>query len=100
MFRLPEYEVVLHVLINDFSDSLVQELESISCGFDLDECEEEDGVRSYHWAFEVWDSAVSAGDKLKHLAGNPNLVLLRVKANYDASIRPISYKDLTRSRRR
>ncbi len=100
MFRLPEYEVVLHVLINDFSDSLVQELESISCGFDLDECEEDAGVRSYHWAFEVWDAAVAAGDRLKHLTGNPNLVLLRVKANYDASICPISHKDLVRPRRR
>jgi len=96
VFRLPDYEVVIHIIVSEFSANLAKEIESISKDFDLDESTELSGRRDYHWSFKSWDAAVSAGELFKHLVQNPNLLLLRVKANYDSSIRPISHKDLIR----
>lgn len=96
MFRLPEYEVVIHIMVSEFSANLAAEIEAISKEFELDESTEHNGRRDYHWTFASWDAAVAAGDKLKHLVPNPNLLLLRVKTNYDSTIRPISHKDLIR----
>lgn len=96
MFRLPDYEVVIHILVNEFSTGLAKEIESISREFELDESTELKGVRDYHWTFETWEAAVAAGEKFKHLIPNPNLLMLRVKTNYDLTIKPISHKDLIR----
>jgi hypothetical protein len=96
MLRLPDFEVVAHVIVSKFSADLIKEIESISRDYELDECTEFNGIRDYHWMFSSWSDAVAASERLKHLTPNPNLRLLRVKANYDSSIKPISYKDLVR----
>jgi hypothetical protein len=96
VFRLPDYEVVIHTIVSEFSANLAKEIELISKDFDLDESTEHDGRRDYHWSFKSWDEAVAAGELFKHLVPNPNLIMLRVKANYDSTIRPISHKDLVR----
>ena len=96
MLRLPDYEVVIHILVNEFSATLAREIETIAKDFDLDEISEREGFRDYHWAFKSWNAAVAAGEKLKHLVSNPNLLMLRVKTNYDVTIQPISHKDFVR----
>lgn len=96
VFRLPEYEVVIHIIVSDFSANLTREIETISQGFNLDDSTDVDGRRDYHWAFDSWDAAVAAGEKFKHLIQNPNLLMLRVKANYDPTAQAISHKDLIR----
>jgi hypothetical protein len=96
VLRLPDYEVVIHILVNEFSAALAREIETIAKDFVLDESTEHEGHRDYHWAFKSWDAAVTAGEQFKHLVGNPNLLMLRVKTNYDLTIRPISHKDLVR----
>ena len=98
MLKLPNYEVVIHIHVSEFSTSLEDKIEAISKALYLDESSEFKGVRDYHWAFETWDAAITAGEKFKHLIENPNLLMLRVKANYDSTIQPISHKDLVRPR--
>ena len=98
MLKLPNYEVVIHIHVSEFSASLEDKIEAISKTFDLDESSEYKGIRDYHWAFETWDAAITAGEKFKHLIENPNLLMLRVKANCDPAIQPISHKDLVRPR--
>lgn len=96
VFRLPEYEVVIHIIVSDFSANLAREIETIAQDFNLDDSTDLNGHRDYHWAFDSWDAAVAAGEKLKHLIQNPNLLMLRVKANYAPTIQAISHKDLIR----
>jgi len=57
------------------------------------ETAKDEGHRDYHWEFKNWDDAVSAGENLKHLVTNPNLIMLKVKANYNPEIKPIIHKD-------
>ena len=100
MLRLPDYEAAIHILVNEFSAALVREIETIAKDFELDESTEHDGRRDYHWTFKTWDSSVAAGEKFKHLVSNPNLLMLRVKTNYDLTIKPISHKDLVRPQKK
>jgi hypothetical protein len=92
VFRLPDYEVIIHVKVNQFSKHLENEIESLTATFDLQESSEDQGYKDYHWQFRTWEDAVSAGEKLKHLATNPNLIMLKVKANYNRELKPISHK--------
>ena len=98
MLRLPDYEVVIHILLNDFSKDLAKEIELTAREFELEDSTEYKGVRDYHWTFKKWDDAIAAGEKFKHLVKNPNLIMLLVKANYDSTIKAISHKDLVRQR--
>lgn len=91
--RLPDYEVVVHIKSNMFSEKLEKEIRLVTSAYDLDETTEYQGVKDYHWAFESWREAVQAGEELKRFVNNPNLLLLRVKANYDESITPITHKE-------
>jgi hypothetical protein len=90
--KLPEYEVIMHIKVSDFSKHLEKEIESLTASFDLEESSQDQGYRDYHWAFKAWEEAVSAGEKLKHLVTNPNLMKLKVKSNYHPEINPISHK--------
>jgi hypothetical protein len=92
-FRLPEYEVIIHIKVNKFSKNLEREIESLTAEFELEESTGDSAYRDYHW-FNTWEEAVSASEHLKRLVTNPNLVLLKVRANYHPEIQPISYKDL------
>ena len=92
-FRLPEYEVIIHIKVSKFSKNLEREIESLTVGFELEESSVYSTCRDYHWKFTTWEEAVSASEHLKRLVTNPNLVLLKVKANYHPEIQPISYKD-------
>ena len=117
--RLPDYEVLIHIKVNEFSKHLEKEIESLTARFALEESTEDSGYRDYHWEFKTWEETVSAGEKLKHLVTNPNLILLKVKnlsvnkimchdinllthekrylrigtkSNYNHDIKPISHK--------
>ena len=91
-FKLPEYEVLMHIKVNAFSSHIEKEIELLTAEFYLEESTEDYSVRDYHWAFKSWEEAVSVGEKLKHLVTNPNLVKLKVKANYHHEIQPILQK--------
>ena len=91
--RLPDYEVVVHIKSNTFSEKLEKEILLVTSAYDLEENTEYQGVKDYHWAFESWREAVQAGEELRRFVNNPNLLLLRVKANYDESITPITHKE-------
>ena len=93
MFRLPDYEVVVHILYNDFGKKLENDILSESSSYALDESTEYQGTKDYHWAFTSWEEAVKAGERLKKFINNPNLWLLRVKANYDNTIETITHKE-------
>jgi hypothetical protein len=92
IFRLPDYEVVIHIKVNDFSKHLEKDIESLTAAYDLEESSEDQGYRDYHWEFRNWDDAVLAGESLKHLITNPNLIMLKVKSNGNPELKPIFYK--------
>jgi len=91
-FKLPDYEVLIHIKVNEFSKHLEKEIESLTATYDLEDSTENQGHRDYHWEFKNWEDAVAAGESLRHLVANPNLIKLKVKANYNSAIKPISYK--------
>lgn len=92
LFKLPDYEVLIHIKVNEFSKHLENEIESLTATFDLEDSTQDQGHKDYHWEFKTWDEAVSAGESLKHLVTNPNLIMLKVKSNCHAEIKPIIHK--------
>lgn len=94
-FRLPDYEVIIHIKVNEFSKHLEKEIESLTATYDLEESTENQGYKDYHWEFKTWEDAVFAGEKLKHLVTNPNLIMLKVKSNCNPELKPISHKAKT-----
>jgi hypothetical protein len=78
-FRLPDYEVIIHIKVNELSKHLEKELESLTATYNLEESTENQGYKDYHWEFKNWEDAVSAGESLKHLVTNPNLIMLKVR---------------------
>jgi hypothetical protein len=92
LFGLPDYEVIIHIKVNDFSKHLEREIESLTATYDLEDSTEDQGYRDYHWEFRNWEDAVSAGEKLKHLVTNPNLIMLKVKSNCNPELKPIVHK--------
>ena len=93
MFRLPDYEVIVHILYNDFGKKLENDLASETSSYEIYESIEYQGVKDYHWAFATWEEAIEAGRGLKKYVKNPNLLVLRITANCDDKIEPITYKD-------
>jgi hypothetical protein len=91
-FRLPEYEVLIDIKVSEFSKHLEKEIDSLTATFDLEDSTQDQGYKDYHWEFKTWEEAVAAGENLKHLVTNPNLIKLKVKANYHPEINPISHK--------
>jgi hypothetical protein len=91
--RLPEYEVLVHIKVNEFSKHLEEEIESLTTTYDLEDSTEGQGRKDYHWEFKTWKEAVLAGENLKNLITNPSLIKLKVKANYHPEIKPIIHKD-------
>jgi hypothetical protein len=91
-FRLPDYEVIIHIKVSEFSKHLEREIESLTATDDLEDSTEYQGYRDYHWEFKNWDEAVSAGENLKHLVTNPNLIMLKVKSNCNPELKPIIHK--------
>lgn len=92
LFGLPDYEVIIHIKVNDFSKHLEKEIESLTATYDLEDSTEAQGYRDYHWEFRNWEDAVSTGENLKHLVTNPNLIMLKVKSNCNPELEPIIYK--------
>ena len=96
MFRLPDYEVIVHILYNDFGKKLENDILSEASSYELKESTEYQDVKDYHWEFASWEEAVKAGEKFKKYVNNPYLRILRVKANYDDTIEPITHKESAR----
>jgi len=95
-FKLPDYEVFIHIAYSAFGEKLEEEILSETAGYELEGSTLYKGVKDFHWQFANWDQAVEAGEKLKKFCPNPNLLLLKVKSNSDESIVPIIHKDLTK----
>ena len=98
-FKLPDYEVMIHIQYNDFGKKLENEILSETLLYELDESNEYQGRKDFHWAFGSWDEAVRAGEMLRKFCDNPNLLLLKVKANYNENIIDIVHKDLIRPKK-
>lgn len=92
VLKLPDYEVIIHIKTSEFSKHLEKEIETLTATFNLEESTENQGYKDYHWVFKTWEDAVSAGEKLKHLAINPNLIMLKVKSNCNPELKSISHK--------
>ena len=98
-FKLPDYEVMIHIQYNKFGKKLENEILLETLLYELDESTEYQGIKDFHWAFGSWDEAVRAGEILRKFCDNPNLLLLKVKANYNENIIDIVHKDLIRPKR-
>ena len=93
MFKLPEYEVIIHINENAFSESLVNEIKIIGKNYSLHRSTEYQGRRDYHWAFKSWSETVSAAEQFKHLIENPNLLILIASSSAENE-EEIIYKNL------
>ncbi len=93
MFKLPEFEVTVHIDINEFSQKIETQINHLSKNHELRQSTEYCGRRDYHWAFNSWNDAVLFGDNLKVIANNPNCILIEVYANYDENIESIFHKN-------
>jgi hypothetical protein len=92
LFGLPDYEVIIHIKVNNFNKHLEKEIDSLTATYDLEDSTEDEDYRDYHWEFRNWEDAVSAGENLKHLVTNPNLIMLKVKSNCKPELKPIVHK--------
>ncbi len=90
--RLPYYEVILHIHCNSFGKKLEDQILSETKLYELDESAEFEGRKGFRWSFKTWDEALSAGNTLKKYCQNPNLLLLKVKANNQTNQKPVVYK--------
>ena len=93
MFKLPSFEVTVHIRINEFSANLETQINQLSKKSILRQSTEYNGVRDYHWVFDSWDEAVLYGEKLKILIDNPNFTLIEIHATYDEKIESIFHKN-------
>jgi len=92
VFRLPDYEVLLRIRVNPFSSHLEEQIAWLTETFEIEEYSEVEDLKEYHFEFKTWEEAVAAGETLKHLSDNPNLLVLKVKANYNRELKPIIHK--------
>ncbi|CAH1085687.1 hypothetical protein [Candidatus Nitrotoga sp. 1052] len=60
VFKIPDYEVIIHIIVSKFSASLDIEIETISKEFNLHESTKYNGHRDYHWTFDSWGAVVAA----------------------------------------
>lgn len=91
--RFPDFEVLIHIQYNDFGKMLENKILLETSSYDLDESTEYQGVKDYHWSFKTWEEAVSAANSLKKYCDNPNVILLKAKANYNTDIEPVVFKN-------
>ena len=94
MFKLPEYEITIHINVNDFSKSLESNINELSKDYNLRQSTEYGGRRDYHWGFNTWNEAVLSSEVFKEIIDNPNCILFEVHANYNDTIEPIVHKNL------
>ena len=91
MSIFPDYDVIIWIYYNKFSETLEKEILS-SVGIDPYERFDNDGVLDMHWGFETWDDAVSFSEKLDTFSNNPNVIYLKA-SNIKDSDASIVYKD-------
>jgi len=91
--RFPDFEVLIHIQYNDFGKMLENKILLETASYILEESTEYQGVKDFHWSFNTWEEAVSAANSLKKFCENPNLILLKAKANYKTEIEPIIFKN-------
>jgi len=90
---LPDFELIVWINYNDFGKKLEKEILPITKDLRIYEETEYAGVKSYHWIVSSWIETLVIGGKLKDFIGNPNLILLKIKANNDSNIEDITFKD-------
>ena len=92
--KLPGYEIIVWINNNDFGKKLEKDIFPITKDLKIYEETEIDGIKSYHWTVPSWLEALVLGGKLKQFIDNPNLIFLKIKANYNSSIQDVTLKDL------
>lgn len=91
MFELPDYEIIVWIVGNDFGKKLERNILS-----DIDitpyESVDYEGVLALHFDFNTWEETVNSAEKIKTFIDNPNLIFLKAnnRNNENASI---VYKD-------
>ena len=91
MFKLPDYEIIVWILCNEFGKKLEKEILS-SIGKMPYESMEYQGVLGIHWDFDSWGDAVASAKNLTKFIDNPNLIFLRVN-NLTGENASVVYKD-------
>ncbi len=93
-FKLPDYEIIVWIDNNDFGEKLEKEILFITKNFEIYEEIVVEDKRVHHWIIPTWEEAIETGDKLKQFIENPNLIFLKLKANYNSKIQDITLKDI------
>ena len=92
--KLPDFEMIVWIKNNDFGKKLEKEILLITKGFEVyDHSETKDNI-VYHWIVPSWLETLVVGGKLKEFTDNPNLIFLKLKANYDQNIQDVTLKDI------
>ncbi|MFH2058339.1 MAG: hypothetical protein ABIJ59_05510 [Pseudomonadota bacterium] len=92
--NLPDFELIVWIKYNDFGKKIEKEMLPILKDLKVYEEIEREGIKSCHWIVPSWLEALVLGGKLKELIGNPNLILLKLKANNDPNIQDVTLKDI------
>jgi hypothetical protein len=91
MFKLPDYEIIVWILCNEFGKKLEKEILSSIDKMPFESMEYQ-GVLGIHWDFDTWDEAVNSARDLQKFIDNPNLILVRVN-NLTGENASVVYKD-------
>jgi hypothetical protein len=92
--KLPDYEIILWINYNDFGKKLEKEILPITQELRVYDDVEKEDKRVYHWIVPSWVETMVLGGKLKKFTENPNMIFLKLKANYDPDIKDVTLKDL------
>ena len=91
MFELPDYEIIVWILCNEFGRKLEEEILS---GIDKMPYEslEYQGELAIHWDFDTWDESVNSAKSVERFIDNPNLIYLKASNRNDENA-SVVYKD-------
>lgn len=91
--KLPDFEIILWIKNNDFGKKLEKEILLITKGLEVYDDIKTEERRVYHWIVLSWGETLVLGGKLKEFIENPNIILLKLKANNDPNIEDVTLKD-------
>jgi hypothetical protein len=91
--RFPDFEVLIQIEYNYFGKMLENKILIETASHILTESTEYQSIKDFHWSFKTWEEAVFAANALKKFCENPNVILLKAKANYNTDIKPIIFKN-------
>ncbi len=76
MFELPDYEIIVWIVDNDFGKKLEKDILS-SMDIIPYESVEYEGLLACHFHFNTWNETVHFADKITNHTDNPNVIFLK-----------------------